>query len=64
MPHLGALPPGSARGPRQADKPVRFAQGAGEGAYREVIHASPQKIASMHTLLGEGKQYNLDVSPP
>jgi hypothetical protein len=62
VPQLNAGPPGSARGPRQAEKPIRFAQGAGEGAYREVIHASPQKIASIHTLLGEGKQYNLDVS--
>ena len=64
VPKMEGLPPGSARGKRPAEKPIRFAQGAGEGSYREVIHASPEKIASLHTILGDEKLHNLDVNYP
>ena len=43
-------------------KIVRYAQGAGEGAYREVIHATPAKIVTLNTLVKSEKRIDLDVS--
>ena len=55
------LPP-SRRAKAPQHKVIRYAQGAGEGSYHEVIHASPTKIAAMQQLLGSEQQCNLDVS--
>ena len=44
---------------------ARFTQGAAEGTYREIIHATPRRVAQIKAVLGwlnaNGKEINLEV---
>ena len=43
-------------------KIIRFAQGAGESAYREVVHVSPQKMASLQKIISsEGRRIEVNL---
>ncbi len=63
MPELVGQPSSRRNSKATQHKVIRYSKGAGEGAYREVIHASPTKIATIQKLLGSEKQCNLDVKP-